>query len=227
LLDPADVGRGLVFEYLNGGWCSSSGINRKLRVELQCPDSNRGYFDPTITNSVFETVVEDPNCIYTITYKCNCITKIGANLHSVCNGKGICASDTLVKQVRCLCDSGWEGTTCDQTHSDTQKISEDHTGIISAIVICIVLLAVALGISSWICFRIRAKEEEQKGHLGGEFFVPIIDSEKANTATNAEGLSMGQVNMNIGPSAPSPKDHDEHKVFHVAQDSIDTAESPN
>ncbi|ETO09848.1 hypothetical protein RFI_27527 [Reticulomyxa filosa] len=235
LLDPNDAGRGMLFEYMNGAWCSSAGINRRLRVKLQCPDSNREYFDPDIANSLSETVlyticIED--FIFVITTLLNTKEKEGGGEEET---KGKYKNNFFLREfgiffflfaltikkkkitltatysVRCLCDDGWTGDTCDQRHSDVQKVEENHTGIITAIVICIILLVVVLGLSAWICYQIRLHEEKAKIRDGG-LLSPMLVSEKESATTTSEGLSMGQVNPDTAPRGsliPSEPEHDD------------------
>lgn len=61
--------------------------------------------------------------IYTLlfeicTSKNTCITKENADMFDVCGGHGICAADPIIGSIRCLCDEGYHGDTCDFNDGD-------------------------------------------------------------------------------------------------------------
>merc|ERR1719384_857453 len=65
LLYPDDAGKGVVYTILNGEWCPIKGINRELRIKLECPDDPRIEFEPSAVNNIQNEAVEEVDtCIY-------------------------------------------------------------------------------------------------------------------------------------------------------------------
>lgn len=132
LIDTEDAGRGVVYRIRNGEKCDEGKRNRELNVRLICPDTRVSEFDPEIEaqNVLNETVLESETCLYELSLESplacplQCINEqedsmqnqdgSDGRIYQVCSSHGICASDPEAKQVRCICDDGYEGMTCQQ-----------------------------------------------------------------------------------------------------------------
>lgn len=154
LLDTSDSGRGVVYSIENGEPCEDEGRNRRLDVTLRCPSTLRESFSPEQeARSVFdEAVLESDTCVYEIEIESplacplQCIEGIDVDRYtasssssssnsytkngtfSVCSNQGICASDPAASMVRCLCDQGWTGRTCNIRTSDIETTASGDSG---------------------------------------------------------------------------------------------------
>ena len=81
-----------------------------------------------------------------------CVSRVNLEMYAVCATHVICAADPYGAgmekfphgTLRCLCDTGYNGTICEQTMSERTYIDRTHPGLLAEIVICIVLLGVAI-----------------------------------------------------------------------------------
>jgi len=172
LYDSSNGAAGIIYTIENGEFCATGQpprYNRQLTVELICPDSAKQYFSPQIEASKIlnETVIEHPQCAYTLSIttplacpaQCIDVNITGGNKYSVCNGKGLCVTDPIAGSVKCLCDDGWTGDTCNQVESTIVIIQHSQSSLLTVIIICIVLLTIALGLVLILCYQIRKREE--------------------------------------------------------------------
>eukprot|EP01084_Bolivina_argentea_P185194 319382_1 len=135
LYDGDNPARGVVLTYHNGEYCSgispfdgkSFKQNRKFKITLLCPQDTNAYIPLNDEKKrVFDAFVEEDDfnfCNYHVTittaFACpdECLTDATntpdiKNDVSVCNAKGMCASDPFSGYVHCLCDTGWTGDYC-------------------------------------------------------------------------------------------------------------------
>lgn len=140
--------------------------------------------------------MEYPQCVYTVSYESalacpwDCIKTSGMQ-YSVCSGKGICVADPNAGKSKCLCDDYWSGDFCDvESPYDVDKVSSSHGEMITAVVVCIVLLVIAIGVSLYLCHRIRFKEEQVAG-VHGQYARGMLDDQVGVHAD--DGTSMGIV----------------------------------
>jgi len=187
---------GITYTIMNGEFCSSSQPprrNRRLIVELVCPDSSKQYFSPQIEAQKIlnETVVEYPDCEYTLTIttplacpaRCIDINGTSPNQYSVCNGKGVCATDPIESAVKCLCDDGWTGDTCNKISETSVVLVHKQSSLLTAIIICIVLLTLALVLVLVLCYQIRQREETLRNQQK-DYIQPLTDDDAANNNNN-------------------------------------------
>ena len=184
LLDQNDTGRGVIFKIQNGQYCDEGERNRELNVQLRCPDTRGFDFDPQqeAKSIINESILESETCIYNIELESplacplQCISKSSSSSSkfSVCSSHGICASDPQAMQVRCICDDGYSGITCNlniatttlsPSTNDNNK-SGKGLGIGLGVGISLVLIGV---IGVFIYLHIKKKREVgQYGNMLGD-----------------------------------------------------------
>ena len=168
--------------------------NREFNIELICPDSNRNYFNPSFesNNIINSLVIQYPTCIYTISYETalacpnECISSVRETVHeeeeegngeeasvtieeeaySVCNTRGICASDPNAGYSRCICDNGWGGRLCDEYYgkNEVRYVTNNNGTVKALVVVAIVVLVIMLVLALYLCHRIRLRQMQTKSH---------------------------------------------------------------
>eukprot|EP01083_Nonionella_stella_P305541 1066280_1 len=216
LLDPHDAGKGVTFTILNGEWCESVGRNRELRIELECPDDARIEFVPPNAPQMHteEVAVEEiDTCIYRLAVQSpnacpnRCVSRLNSEMFAVCATHGICEADPYGDgkddypngTLRCLCDDGYTGSRCEQSYNEIRIINQNHPGLFTAIVICIILLGVAIVLAAVLCHKIRMRElvsSDSMHHLAGGMLSD--ENEAAIAKRKAEAVS-----MDIGSGMPA------------------------
>jgi len=218
LLDADNAGKGVVYTILNGEWCPVKGINRELRIKLECPDDPRIEFEPSAVNNIQSEAVEEiDTCIYELAVvsplACpnKCIARANQDMYSVCTTHGICVADPYANgddaypngALRCLCDEGYTGDFCESALSEVRVIDQSHPGLLGAIIVCILLLGVAIVCAAVLCHKIRMKElveTQRMDHLSGGMLNDADDARLAQAKTAAMTMDIGMSGAGAGSS---------------------------